>query len=129
MRRLGAPSDRMRLAGAPSDRMRRGGTTPQRTSLGADSRLKTMIGLIFKVLLMLSLLVAGGLVALNAAGVVSPGTIAIQKPAVEPCQRALQNEDAVYIHVRWIWSAEAYGWGCFYEQSNGRTRTLVPMPN
>lgn len=87
-----------------------------------------MIGLIFKVLLCFAVLIFGTLVALNAKDVVRPGTIAVKAPDAEPCRRAVEHLDPLYVHVRWVWHAKAYGWGCFYELGNGDTYTIAPMP-
>ena len=87
-----------------------------------------MIGLIFKLLLGFVVLVAGTLFALNATGVAKPGTIAVRTPAVEPCRRAVEHLRPLYVHVRWVWHAKAYGWGCFYELDDGATYTIAPMP-
>jgi hypothetical protein len=77
---------------------------------------------------MLGLLVFGALVGLNAAGVVKPGTITVKAPSVEPCRRAVADLHPQYVHVRWVWHAKAYGWGCFYELEDGSTYTIAPMP-
>jgi hypothetical protein len=87
-----------------------------------------MVGLIFKILLGFALLVGGTLVGLNAAGVAKPGTIALRVPDVEPCRRAVAELRPEYVHVRWVWHAKAYGWGCFYELEDGTTHTIAPMP-
>lgn len=87
-----------------------------------------MIGLIFKLIAMFLALVLGTLVVLNYAGVVKPGTIAIRTPDVAPCRQAVAALNVEYVHVRWVWHAQAYGWGCFYELENGSTGTIAPMP-
>ena len=87
-----------------------------------------MIGLIFKVLLCFAVLIFGTLAGLNAAGVVKPGTIAARTPDVEPCRQAVAHLNPLYVHVRWVWHAKAYGWGCFYELDDGSTHTIAPMP-
>lgn len=87
-----------------------------------------MIGLILKLWASFLVLVLGTLFALNLAGVVKPGTIAVTPPDVEPCVRAAAPLDPEYVHVRWVWHAKAYGWGCFYELENGSTGTIAPMP-
>ncbi len=87
-----------------------------------------MIGLISKLIAMFLFVVFGVLIGLNAAGVVQPGTIALEPPSVEPCRRAVADLHPEYVHVRWVWHAKAYGWGCFYELENGSTHTIAPMP-
>ena len=87
-----------------------------------------MIGLISKLIAMFLLVVFGTLVGLNAAGVVKPGTISARTPNVEPCRRAVADLRPEYVHVRWVWHAKAYGWGCFYELEDGSTGTIAPMP-
>ena len=87
-----------------------------------------MINLIFKLLFAFVLVAAGTLAALNATDVAKPGTIAVKAPSVEPCRRAVEHMHPVYVHVRWVWHAKAYGWGCFYELEDGATYTIAPMP-
>jgi hypothetical protein len=91
-----------------------------------------MIGLIFKLIAMFLVLVFGTLVGLNAADVVKPGTISLTAPDPEPCRRTVAGKQlgqrVMYVHVRWVWHAKAYGWGCFYELEDGSTGTIAPMP-
>lgn len=87
-----------------------------------------MIGLIFKLWAMFLVVVFGILIGLNVAGVIEPGTIAVEQPNVEPCRRATAALDPLYVEVRWVWHAHAYGWGCFYELDDGSTHTIAPMP-
>lgn len=87
-----------------------------------------MIGLIAKLLAAFVLLAGGTLFALDAAGVASPGTLSLRPPDAEPCRRSLAQLRPSYVHVRWVWHAKAYGWGCFYELEDGSTHTVAPMP-
>ncbi len=87
-----------------------------------------MIGLIFKLIATFLALVLGTLVVLNYVGVIKPGTISLRTPDVAPCQRAVAALPVEYVHVRWVWHAKAYGWGCFYELGDGSTGTIAPMP-
>jgi hypothetical protein len=81
-----------------------------------------------KVLLIIGLIVFGTLFGLNKANVIKPGTISARTPDVAPCKRVTEQYDPVYVEVRWIWSKNAYGWGCFYETDDFKTHTIAPMP-
>jgi hypothetical protein len=87
-----------------------------------------MLGLIFKLLGGFALFVAATLFVLNVTDVAKPGTITVSTPDVAPCRRAVELLHPVYVEVRWVWHAKAYGWGCFYELEDGEIRTIAPMP-
>lgn len=91
-----------------------------------------MIGLIFKVFAFFGILIAAALIALNITNVWNPGTISLTTPDVEPCRRWLEanhrGRTTELVQVRWIWTTQNYGWGCYVEFSDFDVITVTPMP-
>ncbi len=91
-----------------------------------------MIGLIFKVFLAIAVLIGGALLALNITNVWDPGTLSLTAPSVDACQRWVTanhpDRPTELVEVRWIWTAENYGWGCYFEFGDFDVLTVSPMP-
>ena len=90
-----------------------------------------MVGLIFKVFLIIAVILAGIVVALDRTGTATWGTVSFRTPAVEPCRRYAEQRlqsKPVLTEVRWIWEPEEYGWGCYFEFSDDSKATITPMP-
>ncbi len=90
-----------------------------------------MLGIIAKVLLFLALVAGGIAFALNATDAATWGTISFSQPDRAPCRAYADRlkSKPVLVEVRWIWSARAYGWGCYLEFSDDSKGTVTPMPN
>jgi hypothetical protein len=91
-----------------------------------------MIGLIFKIGAFFAALILGILLLLNITNAWNPGTLSLTAPDRAICQRyALANfpkREIQLMEVRWIATAENYGWGCYYEFGNFDVMTVTPMP-
>jgi hypothetical protein len=91
-----------------------------------------MIGLILKIFFAIGVLIAGTLVALNVTNVWDPGTLSLTAPDDQACHRWLAsnhpNRTTELVQVRWIWTAQNYGWGCYIEFGNFDVLTVTPMP-
>ena len=91
-----------------------------------------MIGLIFKILGFFAALIVGALIVLNITNVWNPGTLSLTAPDREACARyaaaTFPKREIQLMEVRWIVTAQNYGWGCYYEFGNFDVRTVTPMP-
>lgn len=91
-----------------------------------------MVGLIAKIGGFFAVLIFGTLILLNVTNVWNPGTVSLTAPDREPCERyAVQHFKGRKIQltqVRWVFTAQDYGWGCYFEFGNFEVRTVTPMP-
>lgn len=91
-----------------------------------------MVGLIFKILGFFAAIIVGILLILNITNVWNPGTLSLTPPDRSACERyATTNfpkRNIQLMEVRFIFTAENYGWGCYYEFGNFDVRTVSPMP-
>jgi hypothetical protein len=89
-----------------------------------------MVGLILKVFLIIAIILAGIVFALDRTGVATWGTVSVRTPDVAPCHRYAERfeSDPVLTEVRWIWEPIEYGWGCHYEFGDDSKATITPMP-
>lgn len=91
-----------------------------------------MLGLIFKIFGFIAGMIAVALIALNATNVWNPGTLSLTAPSEEPCHRYAQvnhpNKPTQLVQVRWIMTAQNYGWGCYFEFGDFDVMTVTPMP-
>lgn len=91
-----------------------------------------MIGLIVKIFTMFGAVILAVLIVLNVTNVWDPGTISLTAPDQAPCDRyaaaTWPNRSPREIDVRWIVTAENYGWGCYFEFGDLVVETVTPMP-
>lgn len=91
-----------------------------------------MLGLIFKIGGFFTALILGALIILNITNAWNPGTLRLTAPGREPCVRyAVQHFEGRkprLTEVRWIFTAQDYGWGCSFEFGDFDVRTVTPMP-
>ena len=91
-----------------------------------------MVGLIVKILGFFVVLILVALLILNITNVWDPGTLSFTAPDRAPCERyAAQhfpNTDIELMQVRFVVTAENYGWGCVYEFGDFNVQSVTPMP-
>jgi hypothetical protein len=91
-----------------------------------------MLGLLFKVFLFFAVIIFGVFAILDVTNVWNPGTLALTRPGVEPCQRYadqyLRDRKPHIVEVRWIMTSQNYGWGCYFEYDISDSITVSPMP-
>lgn len=91
-----------------------------------------MVGLIFKIGAFFAVIIFGILIVLNVTNAWDPGTVSLTAPDKEPCERYaatyFKGREIQLLQVRWVMTAENYGWGCYYEFGNFDVRTVTPMP-
>lgn len=91
-----------------------------------------MIGLILKVLSFFFVLLLGFAALLNFTDTMTWGTVSLTTPKVDACQRFLdargEKRTPELMQVRWIWTLEEYGWGCYFEWGDFNIETVTPMP-
>jgi hypothetical protein len=91
-----------------------------------------MVGLIFKLLGFFAVIIFGALLILNITNVWDPGTLSVTAPDRSACETyAMTNfpdREIQLMEVRFIFTAENYGWGCYYEFGNFEVETVSPMP-
>ena len=91
-----------------------------------------MIGLIAKIGGFFVALIAVALIVLNITNVWNPGTLSWSAPDVAPCHRWVEanrpGRDPQLVQVRWVWTGQNYGWGCYVEFGDFEVETVTPMP-
>jgi hypothetical protein len=91
-----------------------------------------VLGLIFKIGVFFAILIGGALIALNALNIWNPGTLSWTAPDRGICERyAVANfpdREIQLLEVRWVITAQNYGWGCYYEFGDFEVETVTPMP-
>jgi hypothetical protein len=91
-----------------------------------------MVGLILKLIAFFAAVVLIALVALNATNVWNPGTLSLSAPDKGACERYAQatfpKREIQLLEVRWIVTAQNYGWGCYFEFGDFDVLTVTPMP-
>jgi hypothetical protein len=91
-----------------------------------------MVGLIVKILGFFAGLIVIALLILNITNLWNPGTLSITAPDKEPCVRyaATHHKDRTIelLVVRFVFTEQNYGWGCYFEFGDFDVETVTPMP-
>ncbi len=91
-----------------------------------------MVGLLAKILGFFAAVILVILLILNVTNVWDPGTLSVTAPDQAPCERyaAVHHKDRriELLQVRWVMTAENYGWGCYFEFGDFDVQTVTPMP-